>query len=199
MIARQPSNSLKHGLRFINMNSGKLVSLGVLLLAIGLGAFAWTYHRSRSDRAVNYWGAQNAVFVRTAPQVALARLVAVRDDQVDASVGRSSEPAARVVMIDDRPWQVLDERDITNAPGLVHLRQALVQNSSFDWSRSEGDASEGSWDYVLRFRSNAHSPEKLLDTAIGITNKRLQCLDGRPPIGLRIADGLETFIAEQFR
>ncbi|MEM8677839.1 MAG: hypothetical protein AAGF97_00660 [Planctomycetota bacterium] len=165
------------------MNAGKLVTLGILGLALALGLFAWLYHKGRSDRAIDYWGAENAVRVRRASDIRLVRLRPWAD----------GDATREAITIDGKPWLVEDEREITATRGLVHLRQALVENTSFDWSRPGPDELLV-WDYVLRFRNAPDEPP--LEVAIGLDSACLQCLDGRPTIGLEIAQGIRAFIQD---
>ena len=170
------------------MDAGKLVTLGILGLALVLGVFAWTYHKSRSDRAIDYWGAENAVRVRRAPRLSLSRL---RRATAGAAEADATQP---VIQIDGETWQVEPAIDITEALGLVHLRQALVENGSFDWSRPRGGESL-TWDYLMRFEEEGPDATPL-EVAIGLDSACLQCLDGRPTVGLRIAPGVRSFLTD---
>jgi hypothetical protein len=88
--------------------SGKLVIIGVLGVAVvGAGA-SWWFRYNATHRAAEFWGPQAVRLIRDAPQVTLRRL--------------RSKPS---------------EIDISNAHGITHLRNALLENRSYDWPRLE--------------------------------------------------------------
>jgi hypothetical protein len=88
--------------------SGKLVILGIVGVAlVGAGA-SWWYRYEATHRAAEFWGPQAARLIRDAPQVTLQR--------------RQFEPG---------------EIDISKAQGITHLRNALLENRSYDWPQPE--------------------------------------------------------------
>jgi hypothetical protein len=120
-----------------NEKSGKMLILGVLLLGVAMAAAAWWFRYSTTHRAVELWGPQAAMLIRDAPRVTL------RSDSAstDAEGTKESDVA----------------RDISKAGGLSHLRNALLEDSSFDWT-AKGTA-DTNWGKSLVFeRSEGAEP-----------------------------------------
>ncbi len=120
-----------------NEKSGKMLILGVLLLGVAMAAAAWWFRYSTTHRAVELWGPQAAVLIRDAPRVTL------RSDSVSTDAEGAAEPDVA--------------RDISKANGLTHLRNALLEDSSFDWI-AKGTA-DTNWSKSLVFeRSEGAEP-----------------------------------------
>lgn len=106
------------------------VLAAVLLLAIGVAAagIAWWNTRSHTRRTLDFWGSEAALLIRDAPRVTAGR-VEVKQHAKDIAV--------------------LQQRDISRAKGLVHLRHALLDDRSFAWAANPNkDESIG---YSLKF------------------------------------------------
>ena len=119
--------------------SGKLVLLGMLLVGVGLAAFA-VWHRYASTRqALAFWGPHAAGLISTS---AGAELLVLARDAKSPSVGGPIEHAGRQLSIRER-------HDLSDVRGLAHMRAALVEDSSFDWTGSR--KCESRWTHALRF------------------------------------------------
>lgn len=117
--------------------SGKTLILGVLVLALAMAAAAWWFRYSQTHRAVELWGPQAAVLIRDAPRVTLRSDAASKD----------AEGAAETDVA----------RDISQAKGLTHLRNALLEDNSYDWT-AKGPA-DTNWSQSLVFeRSEGAEP-----------------------------------------
>jgi hypothetical protein len=104
-------------------SSGKLVIIGIITLAVASAAASWWFRYSATHRAVNFWGPDAAELIRDAPRVSLVRLIL-------------GDPPAT--------------RDISKAPGILHLRNALLEDRSFQWRQSFGAAPKGGgWKLVF--------------------------------------------------
>src|SRR5438270_10988443 len=88
--------------------SGKLVIIGVVTVSL-IGAVAsWLFRYNATHRAAKFWGPEAAVLIRDAPHVTVKR----------------------------RPLTgnfFANEVDVSHARGLVHLRNALLEDQDFDW------------------------------------------------------------------
>ncbi|MBI2481584.1 MAG: hypothetical protein HYV60_23955 [Planctomycetia bacterium] len=119
------------------MNQGKLVIVFIFGLSAVMGGYAWWHHFTQGRRCVEFWGAEAGEMIRYAPQVEVLKLVSPKT--VDAET----------IQIQNKPHAVSARKDITSTAGLVHARQALIEDASFLWD--EVPSGPSSWDYVLRF------------------------------------------------
>ncbi|MEO8495349.1 MAG: hypothetical protein ABI614_09780 [Planctomycetota bacterium] len=119
------------------MNRGKLVIAFIFGLSAVMGGYAWWHHYTQGRQCVVLWGAETGEAIRYAPQVEVMRL-----DVAGA-------PDAETIQIQDQPLKIVARKDITNTPGLVHARQALIEDASFLWKADL--AGPSNWQYLLRF------------------------------------------------
>jgi hypothetical protein len=103
-----------------NEKSGKWLILGVVIIAFAAAAASWWFRYSTTHRAAQFWGPQAATLIRDAQNVTL------RSDATDD-----------------------DALDVSAAPGLTHLRTALIEDGSFDWTATE--APDTDWSHSLAF------------------------------------------------
>ena len=103
--------------------SGKLVIIGIVIVALAAAGTSWWFRYNATHRAVRFWGPEAAVLIRDAPKVTLFRMPS-------AEIVRLAEDDAARARFDDSAY------DITKARGLVHLRNALLDDRSFIWPRS---------------------------------------------------------------
>ncbi len=119
------------------MNQGKLVIVFIFGLSAVMGGYAWWHHYSQGRECVELWGSETGELIRYADKVELLR-VAVGGSDAEANVS-----------IGEVDYAIVAQRDITGTQGLVHARQALIEDASFLWKETP-DASP-TWNYVLRF------------------------------------------------
>jgi hypothetical protein len=164
------------------MNSGKLVTIFVLLLGAMAAAAAWWHNMNKGRSALELWSGQVAHRIRTAESVNL--WVLAPNDLVEpidrCVIGGQTYPAERAI-------------DISQTPGLVHARQALISDASFDWDAPPAGA-KPRWQYAIRFEADGDATYLLLDldrawVAEGENAERMA--------KLKIVDGLKKFISEQ--
>jgi hypothetical protein len=130
------------GLRWLSseeqvLNQGKLVILFIFGLSAVMGGYAWWHHYTQGRRCVEFWGAEAGEMIRYAPQVEVLKLAPPETDD------------AETIRIDDESHGISARREITDTPGLVHARQALIEDASFLWNAVPERPSN--WDFVLRF------------------------------------------------
>ena len=161
--------------------SGKLVIITIVAVAVTAAGASWWFRYAATHRAVQFWGPDAARLIRDAPSVHLVLLPA-------------AEPRELV-------GEVPIEFDISHARGLTHLRHALLEDRSFDWSTPSDD-----WrlerDFVgrraLEFRGGKFEGVTILFSAdwrqaaaLGDDQRPQRIVSTQP-----IAEGLATMFAE---
>jgi len=170
------------------MNNGKRLTILILLIATLAAALGWWHNMNKGRAALAFWGGRVAHRIRTAAAVEL--WVFATDDGF----------VARQEAFGNRVFRIARVIDISQAPGLVHARQALISDPSFDWEASVSGAAGGadtaktSWQYAMRFSSEGESNFVLLDL------EHAWAAEGEHPgrsAKLTIGDGLRKFLKEQ--
>lgn len=165
------------------LNTGTLAMLLIVAVAVAAAAVSWWFHVRTTNRALALWGADRVQLIQLGSQVSLAQL------GPDESAG---------VLLPDIDWQTIAWRDISHARGLIHLRQALVENRSFAWGKSDPvprDDATIPWRYALRFGNGQSQMTVVLNETC---DWMLIPADGRRLSTEPIASGLVTFFTEQF-
>lgn len=121
--------------------SGSWLVVGLVALGVTAGATAIAYQRGQTRRCLAFYGSDVARRVAAASQVEVWTLEATATPGRLRAVGR---------------------RDVSRAPGLVHLRRGLVEDANFRWpAAGEGVRSRlpaQAWKVALVFRDPA-SPD----------------------------------------
>src|SRR4051794_22605652 len=99
---------------------GKLVVLAIVLIAFWAAAISWYFRYQMTHRAAKFWGPESARLIRDAPQVTLYVTPF-------SGVNAAANPAAAQAIFDKSAI------DVSHAPGLTHLRNALLDDRSFEW------------------------------------------------------------------
>jgi hypothetical protein len=164
----------------VRIATGQLVIVAILTAGVAAAGFAWWYQYHQGRRALAYWGAEGALLVRSAPRVEL--LVLDRTTLIQDATHED---------VFDRA--VIERRDISNARGLIHARQALLADASF--LAEDTDATPPHWQYALRFRDEARE----LDVAFDLETGRLRssASDEVLRLGPTLKKGLKQFFIEQ--
>jgi hypothetical protein len=90
--------------QFAPAHRGQFVVLTMFVVATAAATFAWWWNYHRGDQALEFFGAEGARLIRTAPNVEYLR------SPSDESI------------------------DISSAPGLLNARTSLLSDASYDWS-----------------------------------------------------------------
>jgi hypothetical protein len=128
-------------------SSGKLVILGILTVALASAAASWWFRYKATSQAVKFWGPTSARLIRDAPKVELYRWSSLPASAFRSSFSRSYLESA-------------NGRDLSNTPGLTHLRNALLEDRSYRWP-AEPMTPDG-WGWVLVFREVAPGKAAIL-------------------------------------
>jgi hypothetical protein len=128
--------------------SGKFVIIGILIAAAAAAGTAWWFRYSATREATEFWGPDAAAMIRDAPHVALIALEPGKDSPQDLSTSDA------VVEIGNQLFAVKKRWDISSAPGLSHLRNALLEDRTFVSIRSFRPQD---WNSGLEFRTSPDS------------------------------------------
>lgn len=115
--------------------SGKVVIVSILSVALLSAAVSWLFRYSATHGAVKFWGPEAATIIRDAPVVTVYRAENFQD------------PATAAVMKQIKGTDF----EISNAHGLTHLRNALLEDHNFDWSTVDNVPSQTSSKWGLMF------------------------------------------------
>lgn len=122
------------------MQRGKWAVVFMLVLGLSAAVFAWQWNRARGRQAAEFWGADVAKLIRSAKQVEAFRL-------------------------DGGPFEiepkVLETKDVSKAPGLLHARNALLEDASFE--REHPSAADPLFKYAVRFTDGERHATLYLD------------------------------------
>jgi len=164
---------------------GRLVIALIVLLGLSAAGFAWWFRWRQGHRAVALWGGEAAALLVRAPRVTALQL-----GEPPGSAG-ADDPCLE---IDSRRWPIRRRRPLETAPGVVHARQALVEDASYDWT-SPAPRCVRHWDYALEFGDGSRRRTLVLD----LQCRRARLLPGSVEADISpIASGMRTFLEEQF-
>jgi hypothetical protein len=124
--------------------SGKLVIISILSVALLAAGTSWWFRYSSTHRAAEFWGPQVAQLIRDAPLVEFRQLSPPLESTLP------TRESGQLVQHISGPEMI----NITAARGLVHLRNALVEDRSFAWPTVEPN-SDDQWQWVLTFRDDS--------------------------------------------
>jgi hypothetical protein len=176
--------------------SGKLVILTVVGLALIGGGFSWWFRYTATHRAAIFWGPEAVRLIREAPAVYWIVLGPIEDEAAHVHV--ADNPFADHYHTLGGAWRVAERREITNARGLIHLRNELLMDRSF---RAEDGLppATGNWQSALEFRGSPANPPLV----IFFTDDCRQMMRHPPVRGATLAvpsdvlaDGLKTVFQE---
>jgi len=155
--------------------SGRLVIITILSLALAAAAGSWWFRYAATHKTAQHWGPAAARLIRGAPRVKFYRL------------GTANE---RTTHLD-----LKGGTDISNMPGLTHLRYALLEDESYEWPARTNPMEVNHWRWAIRFANQRNDEDVLLlfseDWAEVTTFPWTPVVSSRP-----IADGLATMFAE---
>lgn len=152
---------------------GTLLVVGLLGLAVALGAFALWFQWRQTQGCLRFFGPEVARAIQAAPRVELWTL--------SAPGGR---PSAGDVL------------DVSRAPGLVHLRRGLIEDVNYRWdSAPMSPLPPDAWEQAIAFFPDATGdPAAVL--AVDLDDGGWLTVVGRPgrlALG-RLRGGLATWL-----
>jgi len=176
----------------------RIVVLAILGLGIGATGFAGWFRWSQGHRAQEFWGAEVSQRIRFAKEVELIWLESPLVDVSGAHLLQAGTPAADVMSIDGDQWSVLRRADIASARGLIHARQALIQDATFRWI-AQSPASDSHWTHAMVL-GDADSDADRVILLFDLANANegfVRELKAKEKIQLTIPQGFQSFFSEQ--
>lgn len=196
---------------------GKLTVVALFVIGLLAAAAGWWQGYQRGQRVLRWWGPSTAALVRLAPQVEVARLVPFSASETNQPSGSAAAapqlppsespstasaptPLTADLTIGNTRWAVADTRDISQVRGLVHARQALIDDPSYLWENSQqptaGSEASDRWEFLIVFRSDKESCQ----FAFSPTSGRLYHAETQRIANIQpIQSGLAKFCEEQFK
>lgn len=171
---------------------GRVLIVGILGVAVLAASFAWWHQKSRGQKAIQYWGASSAYLIRNADCVWLCPLNR-RKHAVEGSEQGDVSGSEKILM-DGVEWDIAWRRDISRARGLIHARQALIEDASFDWDR-ETPSVDPVWHYLIEFQEGERAMRIVFDKE----EHWIGAVDQGRPQRLNVGAGLRKFLKEQTR
>lgn len=179
-MTMQKQSRYRSGSLYLN---GKTAILVILGLGLGASLFAVWFNWSRTHRTLNRLGPSQSVLIAHASQVNFLRLKKSNAAQF---------PDESDLLIQDQPFVVEQQLDISTTPGLTHLRHALLQDASYVWQAATKLAPN--WQYGLQFRE--HDQGVLLVFDLNAQTGYIVEKSTSLTIGDRLARGLDLYFQE---
>jgi hypothetical protein len=166
--------------------SGKWVIIGILAVGLTAAGASWWFRYNATHHAATFWG-RNAWLIRDADHVQLLEL---------RPGNKNAPPKPDAITVNGYPVLVTSEQDVSQAHGLAHLRNALLEDQSFNWP-AKTITDDLNWRWALKFDlDNEHTTIFLTDDFLHATGD----LDaGAIPMVVScdpVAPGLRTVIEE---
>ena len=157
--------------------SGKIVILGIVAFALSAAGASWWFRYNATRRAAEFWGPAAVRLIRDAPIVEIYRLSGVTDSAMSE--------------FDDKTINTAKATDISHAPGITHLRNALLEDRSYAWP-ARAAPPDMPWRWMIFFRNDDERLRLLFSPDWKFVRRALngEVLSTEP-----IAEGLATMLA----
>ena len=180
--------------------SGRTLILGILSVALLMAGFAWIHQKQKGHRTLEFWGSRIAQNLRYGNDIELMRLTPPNN---------SVEQNISALIIDGQSWGIVNQCSIEETPGLVHARQALVFDPSYDFEATPHQSPV--WEYALRLGDSKSSPmarpgtNDMVSSEMGdedivllfdLQNSVARSRDSQDTVTITIASGLKKFFTE---
>ncbi|TWU30100.1 hypothetical protein [Bythopirellula polymerisocia] len=133
------------------MTSGtKLVSL-LAVVALALGVASWWYRFESAHRSTEFWGPTAAELIARPSQVTAMTLATKPEEGAGAPTESLDVGNERVALV--------NIHDVTDVPGMVHLRNSMLTDSNFDWTT---EVESPNWGWCLLFSNEGQQARLLL-------------------------------------
>jgi hypothetical protein len=153
------------------MQSGTKVVLGIFGLAIVAATLSWWYRFETAHESTKFWGPHFALLIVEPSEVTAFTLANPKEN------AGGSYP----ILLDK--YVRTDTRKLTDAPGMIHLRNSIAHDRNYLWDKP---VSVDQWRYGLQFEADGRSATVLFNddfTVLGRLNRRgddLRMVDSTP-------------------
>ena len=171
------------------MQSGSKLVLGIFGLALMAAALSWWYRYESAHRSTSFWGPHFAELIARPSDVTAFGL----RKETDGETSNDSFPILA------KTYSRSEPKDLTKAPGMVHLRHSILTDGNYNWDKPVQDLSpEGDdWRWCLQFTDGGVTATLLFNedfTILGRLNRRadeVRSVDCRP-----LAETLAEYFAK---
>lgn len=165
------------------MQSGTKLVLGIFGLALLAGVFSWWYRYEVAHRPTTFWGPHFADLI--------ARPSDVTAFGLKPTTATTSEDTLQIL---SQSFERIDSKDLTSAPGMVHMRHSILSGSNYRWDQP---VNTQDWRWCLQFSGDGMTATILFTedfTVLGRLNQRgdkVRTVDCQP-----MADTLREYFAK---
>ena len=131
----------------IDFASGKFVIIGILILALAAAGGSWLFRYSATHKAARFWGPAAAGIIRDAASV----------DFLVLTPSEAGSPSSNEIESRGEKYRLVAQVDVSAAHGLVHLRNALLEDHNFDSFDLDKGAASQPWRWALEFHTGKDS------------------------------------------
>lgn len=170
---------------------GPWVIVSIFAMALAMAAYAWQVQRVRGRQVLVYLGWEHAERIGGAPTVELWDLRPLSSSSTPAD-----PPLREIRMLDIAGASHVMERrtDLSMASGIVHARQALLDDATFRWPAVLG-APPATWQVALRFEQNGRETLLVFDLDRGLVRLTDKNMSLRMKPAIR--NGFRRYLDEQ--
>lgn len=164
-------------------SGGKLVVIGIFVVAVIAASAGLAYKFIASKQPLELWGPEGIQVIQSAPSVELLTLAA------------GGSPSRELTLqIGDQELQIVEQKDIAKAQGLIHHRHFLTERVSYQ-SPPAPVTTQRLWTHALRFRQGNSEVLILFD----LTDRRLANYQTQREVEVipEIAENWKRFITRQ--
>lgn len=181
--------------------------LSIVAVGVALAAFNVYFRYATTDRIHRRWGTPAMLRIAESPRAEWWELAPTDANAQPAPQlsGRTVETAAEAaaettvevvverIALDGQTLAVRRRGPLIDARGFVHLRNALGQNASYDWSREAEPPNR--WRWAIAFVDDQDRTVLLFDEPFRV----VRTFQASEPVALtdKMSAGLTTFFAEQ--
>ncbi len=165
----------------MRFRSGQWVILAMFGCGLAAALFGMWYRHQSTRRSLELWGAPSAVLIARAPNIEALRFEPPLAEGAPLSLDALRTRAA-------------ESKAVSTSRGMLNVRQAFVEDSTFRWEPSATGSAE--WSYALLFSDGDRQAAILFDPAAAAVGNPATGAQAR--LEPQASQELAEFFAEQF-